>query len=97
MGFAWRSSALGDRRDRAGPEIVTAPDQLTDLVDDRLRGRDLVVAAVERQHVAAQEDLAVELGLERPQDRVLCARQLFGDLVGQLQLGSHERRSLTAR
>ena len=53
-------------------------------------GVDGVGVALEREHVAAQEDVAVQVALERPQDRVLAARQLGGDGVVELELLSRQ-------
>ena len=58
-------------------------------MDDALARLRLALLAVEREQVAAQEDLAVEVLLERAQDRVLAARQLGGDFVGKLDLRPH--------
>jgi len=40
------------------------------------------------QHVPAQEQLALDVALERPQDRVLAAGKLGGDAVIELQLST---------
>ena len=47
-----------------------------------------VVVAVKRQHVPPEEDLAVEVLLERLHDRVAWTGELGGDLVGELELRS---------
>ena len=72
-----------------GRDLVALADQVGELAHDRPADRDVVVVAVERQHVAAQEDLAVEVLLERLHDRVARARQLGGDLVRELELRAH--------
>ena len=51
------------------------------LVDHRGRVAHVAVVAVERQHVAAQVEIAVNPALELAQHRVLGARQLRGDRV----------------
>ena len=48
-----------------GRDLVTALDQPDQLVDDRLGRAHLARLALEREHVAAQVELAVELPLER--------------------------------
>ena len=68
---------------------MAARDQLGELAHDALAGVRLALLAVERQQVAAQEDLAVEVRLERAQHRVLAARQLGGDVVRELDLRPH--------
>ena len=82
------------RRDRPRADLMTARDQLGELAHDALAGVRLRLLAVERQQVAAQEHLALQMRLERAQHGVLAARQLDGDVVGKLDLGPHplERR-----
>ncbi len=77
----------GDRLDRAGRDLVALAHQVGHLAHDGPRHRDGVVVAVERQHVAPQEDLAVEVLLERLHHHVARAGELRGDLVGKLELG----------
>ena len=72
-----------------GRDLVALLDQLGELAHDRGRGVDRGLVALEREHVAAQEDVAVEVALERPQDRVLAARQLGGDGVVELERLAH--------
>ena len=68
---------------------MPAGDQLGELVDDALAGLRLALLAVEGQQVAAQVDLAVEVGLECPKDSVLATGQLRGDLIGEFDLRPH--------
>ena len=68
---------------------MAARDQLGQLAHDPLAGSGLAFLAVERDEIAAQEHLALQMRLERAEDRVLAARQLGGDVVGQLELGPH--------
>ena len=78
-----------DGLDRARGDLVALRDQLGELADDR-RGRvDGGGLAVEREHVAAQVDLAVEMPLERSQHRVLAAGQLGGDGIVKLDRPAH--------
>ncbi len=49
--------------------------------------------AVERDDVAAQEQVAADVALERAQDLVARAGQRLGDLVGDLDLAAHQLRS----
>ena len=72
-----------------GPIWWPRGDQLGELAHDALAGVRLALLAVERQQVAAQEDLAVEVRLQRAQHHVLAARQLGGDVVGELDLRPH--------
>ena len=83
----------GDGGDRAGADLVPARDQVGELAHDPLAELHLALLPVERQQVAAQEHAAGEMGLERPQDRVLAAGQLRRDFVGQLDLRSHPCRA----
>ena len=78
-----------DGLDRAGRDLVALDDQLRELVDDRGGGVDRLGLAVERQHVAAQEHVAVQMSLQRPQDGVLAAGELGGDRVVELDLLTH--------
>ena len=70
-----------DGLDRSGRNVVALLDQLRQLANDRARGLHRALLAVERQHIAAQVDVAVEVALERAQNAVLTARQLGGDRV----------------
>src|SRR5581483_5419333 len=78
-----------DRLDRPRRKLVALSDQLRQLADHRLRGFDGLGGAVERQHVAAQEHGAVELALERLEDRVAGAGQLRCRRVVKFDLVSH--------
>ena len=51
--------------------------------------RHVVVVAVEREHVAAQEDVAAEVLLERLHHHVARAGELGGDIVRELELAPH--------
>ena len=53
--------------------------------------RDGLRVAVERDDVAAQEQVAVDVALERAQDAVAAAAERGGDLVGDLDLAAHQR------
>ena len=82
-----------------GRDLVALLDQLGELAHDLAPALTASSVAVERDDVAAQEDVAVEVVLERLQHGVLAARELGGDRVGQLDAGyaralsfsSHER------
>ena len=78
-----------DRLDRAGRDLMTLAHEVRDLAHDGLGGGDIGVTAVEREHVAAQVDGAVEVVLERLHDRVVGAAKLGCHLLGELQLRSH--------
>jgi hypothetical protein len=54
----------GDRLDGPGRNVVSALDQLDQLVDDRLRRAHIPGLALEREHIAAQVELAPQLALE---------------------------------
>ena len=60
--------------------------QVGELSHHGLAHRHVLVATVEREHVPAEVDLAVEVLLERAHDQVARPRQLGGDLVGELDL-----------
>ena len=79
----------GDRLDGARRDLVAEADQVRQLAHHRLGGGHLAVAALEREHVAAQEHVAVEVSLERLHDHVPGTGQLRGHVVGELQRGSH--------
>ena len=69
--------------------------EIGELADDD-RGRlDRLVLAVERDQVAAQVDLAVDVTLERPQDRIAVAGERGRRLVGQLELAPQRSASWT--
>ena len=57
--------------------------------DERRRG-DRLGLAVEREDVAAQEELAVEVLLERAQDAVAGARERGGGVVGEFDRATHQ-------
>jgi hypothetical protein len=56
-------------------------DELDELVDDGARLADLLVGAVDRDAVAAQEDLAAESIAQRAEDAVVHGRELGRDLI----------------
>ncbi len=68
---------------------MPARDQIGQLAHDPFAGARLVLLAVERDQVPAQKHPALQVCLQRAQHRVLTARQLGGDIVGQLDLGPH--------
>ena len=84
---------VGDRRDRPLGDLVALLDELGQLADDERRAGDRLGLAVERHDVAAQEQVAVDVVLERAQDAVAGAAQGGGDLVGDLELAAHAQRS----
>ena len=81
----------------AGREVVAALDQADELVDHRRRAVDVGVVAVEREHVAAQKQLAAEPVLELAQDGVLGARELGGDRVVEGELAARHYAAEPAR
>ena len=70
-----------DGADRLRPDLVPALDQLDELVDDRARGRDLLVIALDRQLVPAQAQRAMKPPAQSVEHAVADARELRGDLV----------------
>jgi hypothetical protein len=84
-----RVERAGHGADRPGRDLVPALDELDDLADDLGRLVDGLGLAVEREHVAAQEHLHLDVLLERAQDRVPGPAELGGDRVGQLDLSPH--------
>ena len=79
----------GHGGDRAGPDLVTAGDQLGELATTRWPACVSILVAVEGEHVAAQKELAGKVILERAQHGVLTAGELGGDVVGELELRPH--------
>ena len=77
---------VGDRLDRPGRDLVSLGDQFRELAHDGRAGVDSGGVALEREHVAAQEHITVQVPLQRAQHRVLAARQLGGDCVVELEL-----------
>ena len=65
-------------------------DQVDQLVDHGRRGLHVAGVAVEGEDVAAQVEVAVEAAAQRPQHRVLGARQLGGDGVVEGQLPTRQ-------
>ena len=80
-----------DGVDGAGADLLSALDELDELLDDRPRLRDLEVVAGEREAVAAQIDGAAEPVAERVEDTVADARELRGYLVGDVENRLHKR------
>ena len=80
----------GDGGDRAGRDVVALLDERGELLDDDRGGVDRLLLAVEREHVAAQPQVALDVALERAQHRVAAARQLGCGLVGELDLQAHQ-------
>ena len=70
-----------DGADRLRPDLVPALDQLDELVDDRSRGGDAVVLALDRQLVAAQAKRAAEPRAQRIEHAVAHSCELGGDLI----------------
>ncbi len=78
-----------DRLDRAGRDVVALADEVRHLAHHGLGGGHLPRAPVERQHVAAQVHVAVEVVLERLHDRVVGTSELGCHVVGELEPGAH--------
>src|SRR3954451_20074700 len=85
----------GARLDRSGRDLVAHADQVRELVYHGLRGGHLAVAALQREDVPAQEDVAVEVTLQGLHDHVARTGQLRGHVVGKLQRGSQVSFSFT--
>src|SRR3954470_19790812 len=64
-------------------------DEIRHLADHLLGSLHGLRAALERDDVAAQEDVGLEIALERLEQRVAAAGQLLGRLVVDLDLGPH--------
>ena len=77
-----RVERAGHGGDCAGPDLVTAGEQLGELPHDPLAGVGLILVAVEGEHVASQEELAGEVILEGSQHGILTAGELGGNVVG---------------
>ena len=75
--------------DRAGRDLVALRDQVRELADHRCRGVDGLGLAFERENVAAEKDITLEMALERPEHGVFAARELRGDCVVELELLAH--------
>ncbi len=79
-----------DRVDGAGADVLPPLDELDELLDDRLRLRDLRVVAAQREPVSAQIDGAAEpfsQGVEYP---VADACELGGDIVRNVENRLHK-------
>ena len=79
-----------DGLDRAGRDLVALANEVGHLADNRAGGGHGLVLAVEREHVPAQKDLAVEMLLEGLHHRVAGPGELSGDLIRKLELDSHD-------
>jgi hypothetical protein len=77
-----------DRLDRARGDLVALADEVGQLANDRLPDLDGGGVAVEREHVPAQVDVAVEVALERLHDHVARPGELGGDVVRELDLAA---------
>jgi hypothetical protein len=78
-----------DGVDGAGADLLAALDELDELLDDRLRLRDLEVLPREREPVSAQVDRAAEPVAKGVQHSVADARELSRYLVRDVQNGLH--------
>src|SRR5207342_3066876 len=76
--------------DRPGRDLVALRDQVGELANDRGARLDGFLLALERDDVAAQEDLAGQVALERLEHLVLGPGELGGNLVRKLDLGAHQ-------
>ena len=74
-----------DRADGVGTDLVTALDELDELVDDGARLIDLELVPVEGQDVAAKRDRAGQPLAEGGEHSVPDARELGGDVVRNLE------------
>ena len=70
-----------DRADRVRPDLVAALDELDELVHDRARRRDLLVAALDRELVPAQAQGAMQPPAQSVEHAVADAGELGCDLV----------------
>ena len=84
---------VGHRGDRPLGDLVALLDEVRQLAHDDRGGGHRLGLAVEGDDVAAQEQLAVDVALERAQDLVVGAAEGGGDLVGELELAAHQPRS----
>ena len=85
------------RLDRPRSDLVALGDQLGQLADDLLGRADRVLLAVEREHVAAEKDLTIEMALKGAQDGVTAAGQLSRDGVVDLDLSTQRHPRARAR
>src|SRR3954447_21605719 len=84
-----RVERAGHRGDRALRQLVARAHEVGHLTHDLLGGVHGLLAALERDDVAAQEHVGLEVALERLEHRVAAAGQLLGRLVVDLDLGPH--------
>ena len=80
-----------DGVDGAGADVLAVFDELHELLDHRLRLRDLEVVPGECEAVPAQVDGAAEPVAERVQHPVADARELRRDLVRDVENRLHKR------
>ena len=84
---------IGHGGDRPLGDLVALLDEVRQLAHHHGGGRHRLGLAVEGDDVAAQEELALDVGLERAQDLVVGAAEGGRDLVGDLELAAHQPRS----
>ena len=73
------------RADRIRADLVTALDEVDELVDDGARGRDALVVAPEREPVAAERDRAAEPLAERVEDAVFTPASSAATSLGDVE------------
>src|SRR5690606_28421814 len=71
-------------------DLVAAVDQVGQLAHHHRGLLDRLALAVQRDHVAAQEQVAVDVALQPPQHLVLGAAERGGDVVADLDLAAHQ-------
>src|SRR5205807_9039860 len=84
-----RVQRAGDGLDGPRSDLVALGDEVGELAHHGLPRVHRLAGALQRDHVAPQEDVAVQVPLQRLEDRVLRPRQAGGHLVGKLQLTPH--------
>ena len=80
-----------DSLDGAGRDVVALADELRKLAHDsgaRFHG---VLVTLEREHVAAQKHVGIEMALERPQHGILASGQFGRHRVVKLDRATHYR------
>ena len=87
------------RADGVRADLMSALDELDELVDDGARSRDVLVVAAEREPVAAERDRAGEPLPQSVEDAVLHAGELRGHLVRDVEhlLHAAQCRDVTRR
>src|SRR4029079_15932069 len=83
----------GHRGDRPLGDLVALLDEVRELAHDDRGGGHRLGLAIERDDVAAQEELAVDVALEGAQDLVVGAAQRGRDLVVEIVMATHQPRS----